>query len=125
MPRLAAAVLVFGLTGLGLPATGGFPAEFLIIVSSLRVHGGATLAALFGMVVGAAAFLAPYRIAFFGPVTRAEVAQADDLLPREYAVAIVLLVFTLYFGLWPMHWLELMSPAAEAWVARLPVVTGG
>lgn len=124
MPRLAACVLVFGLTGLGLPATGGFPAEFLIIVSSLQVHGGATLAALFGMVVGAAAFLAPYRAAFFGPVTRPAVAQAADLLPREYAVAMVLLLFTLFFGLWPTPWLDLMRATAEAWVTRLPVPAG-
>lgn len=124
MPRLAAAFLVFGLTGLGLPGTGGFPAEFLIIVSALQTHSGAALAALFGMVVGAGAFLAPYRAAFFGPIRHPAVAEAEDLLPREYAVALVFLALTLFFGLYPMPWLELIRAAAEGWVQHLPVVFG-
>lgn len=124
MPRLAAAFLVFGLTGLGLPGTSGFPAEFLIIVSTLQTHSGAALAALFGMVVGAGAFLGPYRAAFFGPIRHAAVAEAEDLLPREYAVAGLFLMLTLVFGLYPMPWLELMRTAAESWVLRLPAVIG-
>jgi NADH-quinone oxidoreductase subunit M len=124
MPRLAAAFLVFGLTGLGLPGTGSFPAEFLIIVTTLQTHSGAALAALFGMVVGAGAFLGPYRAAFFGPVRHQAVAEAEDLLPREWAVALVFLVLTLFFGLWPMPWLDLIRAAAENWVGRLPALIG-
>lgn len=124
MPRLATAFLVFGLTGLGLPGTSGFPAEFLIIVSTLQTHSGAALAALFGMVVGAGAFLGPYRAAFFGPIHHPAVAEAEDLLPREYAVALLFLLLTLAFGLYPMPWLELMRSAAESWVLRLPAMIG-
>lgn len=124
MPRLAAAFLVFGLTGLGLPGTGGFPAEFLIIVTTLQTHSGAALAALFGMVVGAGAFLGPYRAAFFGPVRHQAVAEVEDLLPREWAVALVFLLMTLVFGLYPTPWLDLMRSAAEGWVAHLPALAG-
>jgi NADH-quinone oxidoreductase subunit M len=52
------------------------------------------------------------------------VAEAEDLLPREWAVALVFLVLILFFGLWPMPWLDLMRAAAESWVGRLPALIG-
>ena len=57
MPLLASFYLLFGLAGMGLPGTNGFPAELLMLVSALRAHTGAGLAALFGVVLGAGYFL--------------------------------------------------------------------
>lgn len=119
MPRLAGFFLLFGLAAIGLPGTAGFPAEFLIVVAVLQTHSGAALAALFGMVVGAAAFLAPYRAAFFGPLRPGPVAQAADLTRRESVVALVFALLIVFLGVWPGAVLELLRPAAEAWVARL------
>lgn len=122
MPRLAGFFLLFGLAGMGMPGTIGFPAEFLIVVSALQAHSGAALAALFGMVVAAGAFLGPYRSAFFGPLRAGPVAEADDLTRREFAVAVLLTVPVLLFGLWPQTVFDIVRAAAEVWVAR---VTGG
>jgi hypothetical protein len=36
----------------------------------------------------------------------------------------VFLVLTLFFGLWPMPWLDLIRAAAENWVGRLPALIG-
>lgn len=119
MPLLTSFYLLFGLAGMGLPGTSGFPAELLIVVAALHTHTGAGLAALFGMVLGAGAFLAPFRRAFLGPVHRAEVASAEDLLPRELLVALVPALLVLLFGFYPAPILELLRPAAEAWVAGL------
>jgi NADH-quinone oxidoreductase subunit M len=119
MPYLAAFFLFFGLAAIGLPGTSGFPAEFLIVVAVLQTHSGAALAALFGMVVGAAAFLAPYRAAFFGPLRAGAVAEAEDLTPREFAVALVFALLILAIGFWPGMLLDLIRPAAELWVARV------
>lgn len=120
MPRLAGFFLLFGLAGMGMPGTIGFPAEFLIIVTTLQEHSGAALAALFGMVVGAGAFLGPYRSAFFGPLRPGPVAEADDLSPRELAVVVIFALLILIFGFWPQPLLEAIRPAAELWVSRLP-----
>jgi NADH-quinone oxidoreductase subunit M len=49
MPLLSGFFLLFGLAGIGLPGTSGFPGELLIIVAALHSHTGAGLAALFGM----------------------------------------------------------------------------
>jgi NADH-quinone oxidoreductase subunit M len=119
MPRLAGFFLLFGLAAIGLPGTAGFPAEFLIVVAVLQTHSGAALAALFGMVVGAAAFLAPYRAAFFGPLRPGPVAQAADLTRRESVVALLFALLIVLVGVWPGVVLELLRPAAEIWAARL------
>ncbi len=120
MPRLADGFLICGLAGVGMPGTSGFPGEMLIVLATLQSHTGAALGALFGLVVGAAGFLSIYRQAFWGPVTRPAVAQASDLLPREWAVLMVVVALAVGIGLYPGPVLDLIAPAAQAWAARLP-----
>lgn len=119
MPLLASLFLFFGLASLGLPGTSGFPAELLILVSALRTHTGAGLAALFAMVIGAAYFLNLYRRACLGPVERPPVAAAHDLRPRELGLLLILAFLILAIGLYPTPLLDLIRPAAEAWAARM------
>ncbi|MBE2258280.1 MAG: NADH-quinone oxidoreductase subunit M, partial [Rhodobacteraceae bacterium] len=105
--------------GIGLPGTSGFPGELLIIVAALHSHTGAGLAALFGTVLAAAAFLAPFRRAFLGPPGNPDVAAGEDLLPRELALLLVPAALILLIGVWPMPILEALRPTSEAWVAAL------
>lgn len=119
MPLLAGFLLFFGLAGMGLPGTSGFPAELLILVATLQSHAGAGLAVLFAMVLGAAYFLDFYRRAFLGPVTREAVARACDLRPRELALVLLFAAVILFFGLFPALLLDLIQPSAAAWAARL------
>jgi len=119
MPLLASFFLLYGLASMGLPGTSGFPAELLILMSTFKSHAGAGLAALFGMVVGAAYFLSIYRRAFFGPASRQAVIEAEDLRPREYWLALTFALLIIFFGLFPALLLDLMQPAAEAWIRRL------
>lgn len=122
MPLLASAFLLCGLAGMGLPGTSGFPAEFLILLSALKTHTGAGIAALVGMVVGAAYFLGLYRRAFFGPVVHAHIAEAEDLRRRELLVALACGLVILAVGFFPSLVLDVIRPAAEALLARLPAV---
>jgi len=119
MPLLASFFLLYGLAGMGLPGTSGFPAELLILMSTFQKHAGAGLAALVGMVIGAAYFLSLYRRAFFGPTTQPSVQQASDLRPREFWPALLIALLLMVFGFWPGLLLDLLRPAAEAWLARL------
>lgn len=118
MPLLAGFFLLFSLAGMGMPGTSGFPAELLLLLATLKTHTGAGLAALFAMVVGAAYTLGLYRRTFFGPAVSPVVADAADLRPRELWVALVFALVILAVGLYPMPLLEVIRPAAEAWVAR-------
>lgn len=119
MPLLASFFLLFGLAGMGLPGTSGFPAELLILLSIFKHHIGAGLAALFAMVLGAAYFFSLYRQAFFGPASNPVVADAMDLRPRELAIAVVFALIILAVGFYPAVVLDVIKPAGEAWVAQL------
>lgn len=119
MPLLASGLLVCGMAGVGMPGTSSFPGEFLLILAALQSHTGAGMAALFGLAIAAGGFLALYRKAFFGPVTRPEVADARDLRPREWAVLVVVIALIGSIGLYPIPWLEIVRPSAEAWAASL------
>ncbi len=119
MPMLAALFLFFGLAGLGMPGTSGFPAELLILASTLQTHPGAGLAALFAMILGAAYFLDLYRRAFFGPVVRDSVAHALDLRPRERILLLIFAAVILALGLFPALLLDLIEPSCKAWATQL------
>ncbi len=119
MPLLATGFLVCGLAGVGMPGTSSFPGEFLLILSALEQHTGAGMAALFGLSIAAGTFLHLYRQAFFGPVRRSAVAEAEDLRPREWAVLIALIAMIVAIGIYPEPWFDLVRPAAEAWAASL------
>lgn len=119
MPLLASGFLICGLAGVGMPGTSSFPGEFMLILAALQSHTGAGMAALFGLSIAAGAFLALYRKAFFGPVTREEVAQAEDLRPREWVVLVALVTMIVVIGIYPGPWIDILRPAAEAWAAAL------
>ena len=119
MPLLASGFLICGLAGVGMPGTSSFPGEFLLILAALQSHTGAGMAALFGLSIAAGAFLALYRKAFLGPVKRREVAEAEDLRPRELLVLLALIAMIVGIGVYPGPWIDLLRPAAEAWAAGL------
>ena len=119
MPLLAAFYFLFGLANMGVPGTSGFPAEFLLIVSALETHTGAGLAALAGMVLGAAYFLGIYRRSFLGTAHNVAVIDAIDLRPRELVVIALLASLILAGGLFPNLVLELTRSASEQWVNNL------
>jgi NADH-quinone oxidoreductase subunit M len=91
----------------------------MLIITALQSHTGAGMAALFGLSIAAGGFLSLYRKAFFGPVSRAAVANASDLRPREWAVLVALIVMIAAIGIYPGPWIEVVRPAAEAWAAGL------
>lgn len=119
IPLLTAGFFLFGLAGMGIPGTNGFPAEFLLILSALDTHTGAGLAALAGVVLGATYFLGMFRRAFLGPMHNTAVNEAVDLRRRELAVILVLAALILAGGLYPNGVLDLTRPTSESWVENL------
>ncbi|MCU7938946.1 MAG: NADH-quinone oxidoreductase subunit M [gamma proteobacterium symbiont of Bathyaustriella thionipta] len=119
MPLLASFFFIFGLAGLGVPGTNGFIAENLILVSTLKAHTGAGIAALIGMVLAAAYFLNIYQRAFLGPVKNDVVSTAMDLRSRELLLTLLLCVLIVIFGIFPNIILDITRSASEAWVNSL------
>jgi NADH-quinone oxidoreductase subunit M len=119
MPRLAAVSFVLGLAAIGVPGTGGFTGEHLLLIGLFEANRGAGLAALAGIVLAAAYFLGFFQRAFFGPVRRPAVAEGADLLPRELMLALLFAGLALLPGLAPNLVLDASRKSMEAWVAKV------
>ncbi len=119
VPRLTCFYFLFALASIGLPGTSGFPAELLLIVSTMLAHPSISIAALIGAILSAAYMLSFTRRAFFGPVTQASVRQLQDLRPRELLLLCVSALLILLFGLFPNTALVTNRTTAEAWLNRL------
>jgi NADH-quinone oxidoreductase subunit M len=119
MPRLTCFYFLFALASIGLPGTSGFPAELLLIVSTMLAHPSISIAALIGVVLSAAYMLLFTRRAFFGPITQAGVKQAQDLRPRELTLLCVSALLILGFGFFPNSVLKMNKATAESWLSRI------
>ncbi len=119
MPRLTCFYFLFALASIGLPGTSGFPAELLLIISTLLAHPSISIAALIGVILSAAYMLSFTRRAFFGPITRSDVKQMQDLRPRELTLLCVSALLILGFGFFPNSVLLTNRVAAEAWLNRV------
>ena len=116
-PRLAALVLGFGLASAGVPGTGGFVTEWLLLRGLAEASPVLALLGLLGGADGAAAFALAFRAAFWGPLRPG--LQVPDLRPREAAVLLVGMVILLGGGLLPGPALDATAPAAELLAALL------
>jgi NADH-quinone oxidoreductase subunit M len=119
MPRLTCFYFLFALASIGIPGTSGFPAELLLIVSTMLAHPSISIAALLGAVLSAAYMLSFTRRAFFGPITHNSIRQLHDLRPRELALLCVSALLILGFGFFPNGVLKTNRATAEAWLTRL------
>ncbi len=119
MPRYALFFLLFTMASIGLPATSGFVAEFLVL---LGTFGGSTWLALgmtTGIILGAAYMLYLYRRVIFGTQERAEVLAMPDLTPREISILLPIAAAVLWMGIYPTSFLAPLRVPAAAIVARL------
>ncbi|MBF0181628.1 MAG: NADH-quinone oxidoreductase subunit M [Magnetococcales bacterium] len=116
LPWLAFFCFLFGLAGIGMPLTSGFPGELLLLVGVLQSHLGAGLAALAGVILGAAAFFEFYRQTFLGPLNRHLPADLPAPLPREWLVMLTFGTLILLIGLHPAPLLEVTDASARLWL---------
>ncbi len=108
MPVYAAVFMVFTLGAVGLPGTSGFVGEFLVLVGAFQVNTWLALLATTGIVLGAAYMLYLYRRVIFGALTREDLKTMADLNRREIAVFAPLVAATLWMGIWPEPFLDVM-----------------
>lgn len=119
MPKLTVFYFLFALASIGVPGTSGFPAELLLIIGALTAHPSLGVAALTGAILAAAYMLSFTRRTFFGPITYADVGQAQDLRPRELILLCIPAILILGFGFFPDGVLHINQLASEVWLSRL------
>jgi len=113
MPGYALVFMIFMLASVGLPGTGGFVGEFLVLVGLFQVNSWVAALAATGVILGAAYMLYLYRRIIFGQLTKESLAKILDMNPREWAVFAPLIVITLWMGIYPTPFLDVMHVSVE------------
>ncbi|MDT7835986.1 NADH-quinone oxidoreductase subunit M [Aquabacterium sp. OR-4] len=108
MPKFAAFALFFAMANCGLPATGGFVGEWMVILGTVKVNFWLGALAATALVFGAAYTLWMYKRVYFGPITNDEVRQLTDLNAREFLLMAVLAIATLWMGVYPKPFTDVM-----------------
>ncbi len=109
MPRYALVFMVFMLASVGLPGTSGFVGEFLVLVGAFKANTWVAMLATTGIILGAAYMLLLYRRVIFGKLEKEHLKAILDLSPREVLIFAPLVVMTIWMGIWPAPFLDVMD----------------
>ena len=113
MPIYALTFMIFMLASVGLPGTGGFVGEILVLVGIFQADSVVAALAATGLVLGAAYMLYLYRRIIFGALTKDTLKSIVDLSGREIAIFAPLVIVTIWMGVYPSTFLDPMHVSIE------------
>jgi NADH-quinone oxidoreductase subunit M len=113
MPWFAVMLIVATLSSVGLPGTGGFVGEFLILLGTFQSSPMAAVAASLGVLLGAIYMLTLCRRVLFGPLDNPENQELKDLSRREFAYLVPLAILAVVMGVFPNFFLDKVRPSIE------------
>lgn len=113
MPWFAIMLIVATLGSVGLPGTGGFVGEFLILLGTFQSSPLAAILAASGVLLGAIYMLTLCRKILFGPVTKSENQELKDLTPLEFAYLVPLAVMIIVMGVFPEYFIGKSKASIE------------
>ena len=108
MPAYALTFMVFTMASVGLPGTGGFVGEVLVLVGAFKANSWVAAFAAIGVILGAAYMLYLYRRIIFGELTKENLMKIKDMSRREIAIFAPLLILTIWMGVYPSSFLDFM-----------------
>lgn len=114
MPIFASFMMLFAMANAGLPGTSGFVGEFMVIVASFKASFWYAFCAATTLVLGAAYTLWMVKRVIYGDVANKQVAELEDLNPREFIALGVLALGVLLVGLWPAPLVDMMTVTVDA-----------
>jgi NADH-quinone oxidoreductase subunit M len=123
IPRLGGVAMIFAMASLGLPGTGNFVGEFLVIFGVFKVSLPVAVAALLGIVAATVYSLRIIQTTFHGgsPTTW----EISDMSTREMVVMAPMIIAIVWLGLWPATVIETFEPALETLLHLVPTLTTG
>jgi NADH-quinone oxidoreductase subunit M len=113
MPRFAALMMLFAMANAGLPATSGFVGEFMVIMGAMQQSFWLAFVAATTLVLGAAYTLWMYKRVIFGDIANEHVGELTDLNWRETFVLTALAIATLFMGIYPVAFTEVMHASVN------------
>ena len=108
MPKFTAFAVFFAMANCGLPGTGGFVGEWMVILGTVKASFWLGALAATALVFGAAYNLWMVKRVYFGPVANDNVRALKDINAREFAMLAVLAIATLWMGLYPKPFTDTM-----------------
>ena len=109
MPRFAAFALLFAMANCGLPGTAGFVGEWMVILGAVKANFWVGFLAATALIFGAAYTLWMFKRVYLGPVTNDDVRGLTDINGREFLVLALLGAATLYMGVHPKPFTDVMD----------------
>ena len=109
MPKFAAFALFFAMANCGLPATAGFVGEWMVILGAVKFDFWIGFASATALIFGAAYTLWMYKRVYLGPVVNDDVKNLTDINAREFLMLAMLAIATLYMGLYPKPFTDVMN----------------
>jgi NADH-quinone oxidoreductase subunit M len=106
-------LIIATLSSVGLPGTGGFVGEFLILNGTFQAMPVAGVFASLGVLLGAVYMLTLCRKILFGPLDKAENKEMEDLNGRELGYLVPLAVLAIVMGIFPNAFMGKTKPAIE------------
>lgn len=119
MPWFSAAFIFVSLSSAGLPGLNNFVGEFLTLMGGFAYSPIYGALAAIGVILGAAYLLWLVERVFFGQITHENNKTLQDLVPREVAVLIPLIITMVWFGVYPK---VLLDPCAGSIASFLQLV---
>jgi len=114
MPKFAAFALFFTMANCGLPGTGGFVGEWMVILGTVKTSFWLAAIAATALILGAAYSLWMYKRVYFGEVANDHVRELTDLSTREFMVMAVLAIATLWMGVYPKPFTDVMHTSVDS-----------
>ncbi len=113
MPKFAALFMLFTMANAGLPATSGFVGEFMIILAAVKFNFWVAFLAATSLILAASYSLWMYKRVIFGDVANDHVKELTDIGGREFIILTVLALCTLWMGLYPQPFTEVMHTSVN------------
>jgi len=111
MPWFSIMLIVATLSSVGLPGTGGFVGEFLILIGTFNANPLAGAVASLGVLLGAIYMLTLCKKILFGPLDNEENKQLKDLSIKEFVYLTPLAILAIVMGVYPKAFLEKARPS--------------
>jgi NADH-quinone oxidoreductase subunit M len=121
MPKFAAFALFFAMANCGLPGTAGFVGEWMVIIGAIQFNFWIGLAAASALIFGAAYTLWMFKRVYLGPVANDDVKGLTDINAREFLVMALLAAATLWMGVYPKPFTDVMDTSVQDLIKHVSV----
>ncbi len=98
--------------GLGLPGLSGFISEAMCFIGAFPVFKAIVIASTIGILLNAAYFLWAFQRIFFGELNE-KYKDMSDINNLELFTVVPLLIITIFFGIYPAPYLDLISASLD------------